>query len=224
MTFVPNTNLQLTDDMERACALLAPIQHQIYCWLQSKRDPRWLELTSLEPETKTLLKGDVVAPAQENSRSSSSSSSTASTPALAVSPTTTALTPAGVPDVLEQTWTDRGYLALRPKSHLDYVDPILKPDVTSYGQDIGTRSDLGYPQYSFGLMKETLAALADVGVVKVEGLIPLHQIRAVREALRIKPILKGPYAQMRDMWNDKERLGMNGPDGENPRIYFPLEY
>lgn len=184
--FKPDRNVELNDVMRRACTLLAPINHHIYCWMQSRLDPhagsKWLELTSIP-------KDDVEEDVGGDEASSASN----------------------VPRFLNKVWEKRGYLNLKTRSSSEYVDKLMDPNSSSYGMNIGSTVELAYPQYSYALLKRVTDALEEIGVVQVEGIVPVEDLRKIRRRLRIQPLRRTPYEKMRAIW--RQQLQETTPTG-----------
>ncbi|CAD7950294.1 unnamed protein product [Amoebophrya sp. A25] len=216
-SFRPDLEISFTQRLERAASLLAPIQHHMYCWMQSRLDPhardKWLDFTSLPRHGEEG--GEDNCKKCENEE----------------------LRDANVPDFLANLWVDRGFLDLkfqhRPRlpssvkiSPLEKTESFIEgvtagmegPDNYeknkkigeridvinrgNEGEDIRTTVDPTYPHYSYPFIKQTHDAVQTLGVVKMEGLLPLNIIREVRRKMDIAPLRRSPYEKLHSDWRE----------------------
>eukprot|EP00392_Amoebophrya_sp_AT5.2_P003804 g3809.t1 len=238
MSFRPDREMGFTRKLERAATLLAPIQHHVYCWMQSKVDPhareRWLGLTSLPRAGEAGGEDNCKKNADEELRD------------------------ANVPDFLANIWTERGFLSQKflhkpnlarvsidsvkkaqetmeymaekfvgeeiwdhMKTQDNKLQGLLDPGVDTRtrdcahveGTDNRTLVDSTYPHYSYAFLKQTHDSLSEVGVVKIEGLIPLAVIRDMRRKFDIAPLRHCPYDKIQSDWReDVKKNGLSGDE------------
>ena len=103
-----------------------------------------------------------------------------------------------LPNSLINLWDQRGYLTIKRYRHADWVDEVHNPLGHTYGHNIGTHVNVGYPQYSFEFLDRFMEEMGDVGVVKIDKLFPIEEVRRCRDAFEVRPLVKGPYDKMKE--------------------------
>ncbi len=219
-------NVCFTPAMLQACKLLAPLQHQVYCYIQAVRtgDRRWLEFTSLASEVvdEDILKRtreDAIKAAEAAGAGAEGAAETKSDSATKEDASST--TDEDVPPMLAGVWEARSYLTIQQSKRTAkwYMDPHTNPTrISTVGKDISTESEYGYPQYSLSFLSTIADKLEETGVVHVQGLVPLDRVRLVRDNFNIGSMMLGPYARMRMQW---KLAGKPGDAPINPEAWKP---